>query len=96
MLMRMTFGGNAFDESINKFNRTMNARYRMSKWFSQEFGSTQCRAITQCDFATSTGVDSYIESDCVTRCRKTAEMVAERVRGTLGELEAACPGSSLS
>ena len=96
MLMRMTFGGNAFDERINKFNRTMNAGYRMSKWFSQEFGSTQCRAITQCDFATSTGVDSYIENDCVTRCRKTAEMVAERVQGTLGELDAARPGSILS
>ena len=86
MLTRMTFGGNAFDESINKFNRTMNAGYRMSRWFSQEFGSTQCRAITECDFATSTGVTKYIEGECVTRCRKTADMVAKRVQGTLGEL----------
>jgi hypothetical protein len=95
MLMRMTFGGNAFDESINKFNRTMNAGYRMSKWFSQEFGSTQCRAITQCDFATSTGVDSYIVSDCVTQCRKIAEKVAERVQRTLGELDAVHPAPIL-
>jgi hypothetical protein len=96
MLMRMTFGGNAFDEGINKFNRTMNAGYRMSKWFSQEFGSTQCRAITQCDFATSTGVDRYIESDCINRCRKTAEMVAEKVQATLAGLEAARPASIYS
>jgi C_GCAxxG_C_C family probable redox protein len=88
MLMRMTFGGNAFDESLNKFNRSMNTGYRMSKWFTQEFGSTQCRAITQCDFSTGTGVSKYIESGCVTRCREIANKVAGRVQKTLTDLEA--------
>jgi C_GCAxxG_C_C family probable redox protein len=86
MLARMTFGGNAFDERINKFNRTMNAGYRMSKWFTQEFGSTQCRAITQCDFSTQAGVKKYIETDCVTGCREIAKKVAERVQRTLTDL----------
>jgi hypothetical protein len=80
MLFRMTFGGNAFDENINKFNRSMNTGYRMSKWFTQEFGNTQCQAITGCDFSTQTGVLKYIQSDCVTRCREIAKKVAERVR----------------
>jgi hypothetical protein len=88
MLFRMTFGGNAFDENINKFNRPMNAGYRMSKWFKKEFGSTRCREITQCDFSTEAGVNKYIESDCVTRCRDIAEKVAERVQKMLIDLEA--------
>jgi hypothetical protein len=88
LLFRMTFGGNAFDEKINKFNRTMNTGYRMSKWFVKEFGSTQCRAITGCDFSTPAGVDQYIEGCCVTRCRQIVEKVAERVRETLANLDA--------
>jgi len=87
MLFRMTFGGNAFDENINKFNRSMNAGYRMSKWFRQEFGNTQCQAITQCDFSTEAGVSKYIESDCVTKCREIAEKVAGKVQKTLADLE---------
>jgi hypothetical protein len=87
MLFRMTFGGDAFDESINKFNRPMNAGYRMSKWFRQEFGSTQCQAITGCDFSTQAGVGKYIETDCVTRCRAIAAKVAEQVQKTLTEPE---------
>ena len=87
MLFRMTFGGNAFDEKINKFNRSMNAGYRISKWFTQEFGSTQCRAITGCDFSTQAGVSKYIASNCVTGCREIAKKVAERVQKTLTDLE---------
>jgi C_GCAxxG_C_C family probable redox protein len=87
MLFRMTFGGNAFDENINKFNRPMNAGYRMSKWFKQEFVSSQCREITGCDFSTEAGASKYIEGNCVTRCRKIAEKVAEKVQKTLADLE---------
>jgi hypothetical protein len=88
MIVTMTAGGNAFDENINKFNRSMNAGYRMSKWFAKEFGSTQCRAITQCDFSTLPGVNKYIESNCVTKCKEIADKVAERVQNTLADLEA--------
>jgi hypothetical protein len=87
MLSRMTFGGNAFDENINKFNRSMNTGYRMSKWFAHEFGSTQCQAITRCDFSTESGVSKYIEGDGVNRCREITEKVAERVQKVLTGLE---------
>jgi hypothetical protein len=79
LLSRMTFGGDAFDEKINKFNRPMNAGYRMSKWFRQEFGSTQCQAITECNFSTQAGVNKYIGSRSITRCRAIAVKVAEKV-----------------
>lgn len=87
MLFRMTFGGNAFDESINKFNRSMNTGYRMSKWFTKEFGSTQCQAITQCDFSTMTGVSKYIRSSCVTQCKHIAKKVTEEVQRILVDQE---------
>jgi hypothetical protein len=80
LLALMTFGGNAFDEKINKFNRSMNRGYRMSKWFVKEFGSTQCQAVTQCDFSDSTGVSNYIEGEQVAKCRTIASKVAEKVQ----------------
>lgn len=83
LLAIMTAGGYAFDERINKFNRSMNRGYRLSKWFVKEFGSTQCQAIAQCDFSDSTGVSNYIEGDCITRCREITEKVAEKVKQIL-------------
>ena len=80
MLAIMTTGGYAFDERINKFNRSMNRGYRLSKWFVKEFGSTQCQAITHCDFSDSTGVSHYIEGDRITKCRTIAAKVAEKVQ----------------
>jgi hypothetical protein len=80
MLYRMTTGGDAFDEKINKFNRTMNAGYRLSKWFAKELGSTQCSTITGCDFSTREGVTKYMENGCVSRCKLIARMVAEKIQ----------------
>jgi hypothetical protein len=80
LLAIMTIGGNAFDERINKFNRSMNRGYKLSRWFTKEFGSTQCQAITHCDFSDLTGVNNYIEGDCITRCRQIAEKVAVKVQ----------------
>jgi len=87
LLGRMTFGGNAFDEKINKFNRSMNIGYRMAKWFRTEFGSTQCQAITKCDFSTAAGASKYIENDCIARCEEIVAKVAEMVRKILIDLE---------
>jgi hypothetical protein len=83
LLAIMTAGGNAFDERINKFNGSMNRGYRLSKWFVKEFGSTQCRAITQCDFSDSTGASNYVEADLITKCRAIAGKVAEKVQKML-------------
>ncbi len=80
LLAIMTAGGNAFDEKVNKFNRSMNRGYRLSRWFVKEFGSTQCQAITGCDFSTPTGVSNYIEGDQIKMCRTIAIKVAEKVQ----------------
>ena len=80
LLAIMTVGGYAFDEKINKFNRSMNRGYKLSKWFAKEFGSTQCQEITRCDFSNPNGISSYIEGGCITRCKLIAEKVATKVQ----------------
>ena len=49
----------------------------------KEFGSTQCRAITQCDFASQSGVSKYVDSGCVAKCRTITDRVAEKVQEML-------------
>ena len=80
MLAIMVSGGFAFGDELNKFNRALNTGHRLSKWFRAEFGSTQCQAITQCDFSCKEGVGKYIASDGITRCCRIAKMVAEQVQ----------------
>ena len=79
MLALYTAGGNWSDDSLNKFNISMNQGHRLSEWFVKEFGSTQCGAITQCDFATPEGVQRYIDGDGTARCSAIAQSVALRV-----------------
>jgi hypothetical protein len=83
MLAIMVSGGYAFSDNLNKFNRSINAGHRLSKWFRKEFGSTQCQAVTQCDFSCQEGVGKYIASDGISRCRNIAKMVAEQVQTIL-------------
>jgi hypothetical protein len=78
MLAIMIAGGNAFAEHLNKFNRLMNIGYRMSKWFTNEFGSTLCREITQCDFSSLDDVYRYIDKGSLTTCKMIAEKVARQ------------------
>jgi hypothetical protein len=85
LLAIMTAGGNAFDEGVNKFNKSMNRGYRLSKWFVGEFGSTQCRAITGCDFSDAAGVSDYVERDQVTRCTAIASRVADQAQKLLSQ-----------
>jgi hypothetical protein len=85
LLAIMTAGGDAFDEGLNKFNRSMNRGYRLSKWFVNEFGSTQCQAITGCDFSDAKGVSNYVEGDLITSCKAMGCRVAEKVQMMLGE-----------
>jgi hypothetical protein len=86
MLALMVSGGSAFDDKFNKFNRALNTGHRLSKWFRAEFGSTQCQAITHCDFSCRAGVESYIAGDGVPKCRRIASMVAEQVKAILKSL----------
>jgi Putative redox-active protein (C_GCAxxG_C_C) len=87
LLAIMTVGGYAFDEKLNKFNRSMNRGYKLSKWFTEEFGSTQCQAITRCDFSDPKEVNRYIEGDCITRCKQIAEKVAVKIQIMLSTQE---------
>ena len=80
MIGTMAIGGDAFADDRNAFNGVMNLGHRLSQWFTAEFGSTQCRSITQCDFSTIAGARQYIEGDGVTRCRAIAEKVALKVQ----------------
>ena len=83
LLAIMTVDGNAFDDKLNKFNRSMNRGYKLSKWFAREFGSTQCREITQCDFSQAQGVEKFMDSGGITGCREIANKVAEKVQQML-------------
>jgi C_GCAxxG_C_C family probable redox protein len=87
MLAVMVSGGYPFKDELNKFNRALNTGHRLSKWFCTEFGSTQCLAITQCDFSCQAGVESYIAGDGVTKCRRIARLVAEQVQNILKTAE---------
>jgi hypothetical protein len=83
MIGLMAVRGDAFADDVNAFNKTMNLGNRLAEWFTAEFGSTQCRAITQCDFSTAEGVQRYMEGGGTVRCSAIAERVAFRVLGML-------------
>jgi hypothetical protein len=83
MLAIMTAGGDAFDDRINAFNRSMNRGHELSRWFVGEFGSTQCQAITGCDFSDPKGVSEYVDGDLITRCRAIGCQVAGKVQALL-------------
>jgi C_GCAxxG_C_C family probable redox protein len=85
LLAIMTVGGDAFDDRLNKFNPSMNRGFRLSRWFAGEFGSTQCRKITGCDFADPSGVSGYIDADQLSRCRTIGCRVAEQVQSMLSQ-----------
>jgi hypothetical protein len=80
LLAVMTADGNSFDDKLNKFNHSMNLGYKLSRWFAKDFGSTQCQAITGCDFSNPTAVSQYIDGKCVTCCKQIAEKVATKVQ----------------
>jgi hypothetical protein len=83
MILTMAAGGDAFADDLNHFNRMMNLGNRLGSWFASEFGSTQCREITLCDFSSTAGVLQYIDTVRLSRCRAIAEAVAGQVLGIL-------------
>jgi hypothetical protein len=85
MLAIMASGGNAFGDHLNKFNRLMNIGNRMSEWFREEYGSTLCRDITQCEFSSLENVQRYIDKGSVNSCKMIAEKVAKRAERIIKE-----------
>jgi hypothetical protein len=91
-VLRMVFllltGGPAFDDTVNKFNRSMNRGGELAAWFTGEFGSTQCREITGADFSSFEDVEAYLHGSGITRCRQIAQKVAGHVQPMVEELTA--------
>jgi len=85
MLAMMALRRDALADDVNAFNRAMNLGHDLAAWFERQFGSTQCRALTGCDFATAEGVHAYIEHDGTTACARIARLVAERVAEMIAE-----------
>ena len=79
MIVTMAVRGDAFADELNAFNRVMNLGHELSEWFEVEFASTQCRALTGCDFASTADVDEYIDRDGTADCARLAQRVAEQV-----------------
>lgn len=79
MIATMAVRGDAFADDLNAFNRVMNLGHELSEWFEAKFGSTQCRALTGCDFASTADVDGYIDRDGTADCARLARRVAEQV-----------------
>jgi len=80
MIILMKTGGDAFADRINRFNPIMNSGKRLAAWFAREFGDTQCRALTGCDFSSAAGVQEYIAANRAEFCLSLSERVAEKVR----------------
>jgi hypothetical protein len=79
MIGTMAVGGNAFADELNAFNPVMNLGHELAAWFKGKFGTTQCRALTGCDFASPADVRDYIATDGTARCTELARRVAARV-----------------
>lgn len=85
VLRMLAKGMDIADESINKFHRVINLGHRLSEWFVAAYGSTQCRAITRCDFASTTDEDQYIANNGIMACRTIAHRVAEQTQNIIEE-----------
>jgi C_GCAxxG_C_C family probable redox protein len=79
MLATMAAGRDATADRLNAFNPVMNLGNELATWFKDEFGSTQCRVLTGCDFASTDSVRKYVENDGTAGCERIARGVAARV-----------------
>ena len=79
MIGTMAVGGDATADRVNAFNPVVNLGHKLAGWFGEEFGSTQCRALTGCDFASAAHVRDYIAHDGAASCMRIAQRVAARV-----------------
>ncbi|HYN31046.1 MAG TPA: C-GCAxxG-C-C family protein [Ilumatobacteraceae bacterium] len=91
MIATMAVRGDAFADELNAFNRVMNLGHELSVWFEAEFGSTQCRVLTRCDFASTADVDEYIDRDGTADCARLARRVAEHVATMIERASMAAP-----
>jgi hypothetical protein len=87
MLLTMALGGDALDDELNRFNRSMNRGKALAGWFAAELGSTQCKTITGCTFSSAADVRRYVEGEQVARCEELAAKVAARTEVILAQAQ---------
>jgi hypothetical protein len=91
MVFLLLTDGPAFDDKVNRFNRSMNRGGELAAWFATQFGSTQCRAITGTDFSSTTEVEAYLQGNGITKCQMIAQKVVDHVQLMLEEGPSANP-----
>jgi C_GCAxxG_C_C family probable redox protein len=79
MIATMAVGGDASADHLNAFNPLMNLGHKLATWFKDEFGRTQCRALTGCDFASTDDVRQFVAREGTVRCERIAQRVAAQV-----------------
>lgn len=85
MLVTMALGGDALDDELNRFNRSVSRGNALAGWFQGELGGTDCRAITGCAFSSEADVRRYVEGDRIARCQEIAARVAARTEVILAQ-----------
>jgi hypothetical protein len=84
MLATMAAGRDATADRLNAFNPVVNLGHELAAWFGDTFESTQCRALTGCDFASADDVRAYVTHDGTAGCERIARAVAARVAELIG------------
>jgi hypothetical protein len=69
----------AMNNEINNFNKAINYSRELGLWFRNEFGSTTCYDICGLNFSRIKDAQQYISGNCIGRCERIAEKVAEKV-----------------
>lgn len=79
MIGTMAVGRNASADHLNASNPVLRLGHDLAEWFTEEFGSTQCRMLTGRDFSSTADVRDYIANDGTATCARIARLVAARV-----------------
>ena len=83
-LMRMMKKNEDYNkENLNNFHKAMMISKDFGKWFEKEFGSSQCKEITQCNFSSCDDIDNYISNKKLNNCRKIVSKVSEKIEEIL-------------
>jgi C_GCAxxG_C_C family probable redox protein len=69
----------AMNDEINGFNRAINSGTELGIWFRKEFGSTTCLDICGYDFSRIKDARNYLACNCMDKCSRITEKVAEKV-----------------
>jgi len=69
----------AMNNEINNFNKAINYSQELGLWFRKEFGSTTCYDICGLNFSRIKDAEQYISGNCMDRCERIAQKVAEKV-----------------